>query len=255
MSDYVNLMRQANSRQLAQLKKWQKAWDNLAKTQSSSSPDATISRKCVNDLTGWDDSFPQFKSEWKELESQISEQYKELTRGYETALRQACKQKGYHVDGESPNLTVDGLIKVMLDKEKNRASVNGKRAKALALPAVMQRIDAEQERIWKRKFDPMQFLGELQSAYDAVCQDKVVSRGEYLSLQDIHQKLRGKNRKYAIDLFSADLSRLREVRVSQSESRGLEFAPVRDPRKAIYVYDRISQSGRYIGLVRFTKEQ
>ena len=254
MFEKVELMRQSNAKQLAQLKKWQKAWDALAKEQSTEKPDPAALKLYMTQLAGWTEVFPHCQNDWIALESSITELYQEMMRRYESELRRVCKQHGYEVEGEFLTFTVDGLVKVNLDKEQNTASVNGKRVTSLSLPVVMERIAGERKRLWERPFDPSAFLKRLHVAYLVVCQRKVVTEGEYVYVRDIYQELKTTDAKYTFELFAADLSRLIESGVtSDNDGNELELAPIRDARLAVYVYDCSARSGRYLGLIRFRR--
>jgi len=245
-------MQRSNAEQLAKLKKWQKAWDALAVEQASEKPDPAAMKFYLTQLMGWTAVFSQHLDDWQALESSIADLYQDMMRRYGSELRRVCKQQGYEVEGEFPTFTVDGLIRVNLNKERNIASINNKKTPSLSLPIVTERIARERKRLWERQFDPRAFLRKLHLAYPNVCQKKVVSLGEYVNIRDIHEALRATDTKYTLELFAADLSRLIESgQLRDTDGNGLELAPVRDPRQAVYIYDRNAQSGRYLGLMRF----
>lgn len=246
-------MRRSNAHQLSRLKKWQKAWDILAKEVASSAPDAAILYLQLAQLTGWAEVFPAHQADWSELASYVAEQYQDLIRRYESELRRACREREYEIEGEFPTFMVDGLVKVSVNKEQNVARVNAKKTKSLSLASLMDTIAGEHQRLWERDFDPLAFLERLRVAYASVCKAEGVPEGDYVYLRDIFQALKAANGAYSPDLFAADISRLIEGRLSSYAGHSLDFAPIRDSRQAVYVYDRTTRSGRYLGLLRFKK--
>lgn len=248
MLEKIEQMRQENFKAFSLFKKWQKAWDILIAESDAEKPDPAIMEQCVSQLSGWVEYFHDYQSSWQELHSSISKLYQVFTQKYEGELRAICSRLGYIVDGEFPSLTIDGLIKVRLDKEGNAAIINGKKTPSMSINGVIERIEAEHKRLWEREIDFSQFVDQLQKAYQTICQEKSIREGEYLSLREIYQHLKIIMKHYPLDLFAADLSRLLENR---SLPETIEIASVRDPNKAIYLYDRKAHSGRYIGLIRF----
>jgi hypothetical protein len=254
MLETVERLRQSNAEQIAKLKKWQKVWDALAKEFAAKSPDPAALRSYAAQLSGWAELYPDHRNDWLALESTINDLFKDLMRRYESELRQACKQRGFEVAGEFPAFAVDGLVKVDIDRERNMAVVNGKKITSLSLQTVAKAIAEERRRLWERPLDLVAFLKRLHTIYLAVCQEKHVTVGEYISIREIHLALKAKETKYTWELFAADISRLIESGShSDSEGNELDLAPVRDVRQAVYTYNRNTQSGRYLGLVRFKK--
>jgi len=241
-------MRQENIKLFSLLKKWQKAWDILRAESVAEKPDPAVMEQCATQLSGWVEYFQNYQSSWQELRASISKLYQTFTQKYEGELRTECNQLDYFVEGEFPSLTADGLIKVLLDKEANIAIINGKKTPTLSINVVIERIKEEHKRLWDREIDLRQFVNELYKAYQTICQEKSISEGDYLSLREIYQNLRITKRNYPQDLFAADISRLLE---NGFPLNTLDIAPVRDPNKAIYIYDRKSHASRYIGLIRF----
>lgn len=255
MREKITVMKQSTDKLLAQIKKWQVAWSNLEKIQLEKNPDGALQMFYINQLAGWPDTFPQYKDEFLTLEKTITEDYKDMMRRYESLLRQACQQRGYNLEGEFDSFTVDGLIGVKLDKEKNQASINGKKTANLAVSIVSEAIVKAYKQIWQRDFEPSAFLKKLFTVYLATCEKKVVTISEYVSLRDIYQDLKSEDNKYTFDLFAADLSRLLESGIaSDGDGNRLALAPIRDSSKAVYIYDRKNHNGRYLGLLRFEKE-
>ncbi len=255
MLDKVKVMKQSNNKLLAQTKKWQIAWNNLEKSQTVENSDAALQKFYVNQLTGWLDIFPQHKEDFLVLEGKIAERYKDMMRRYKSLLQDACHQHGHHLEGEFDSFTVDGLIKIRVDPPKNQAVINGKKIPNLSITLVTEAIAKTYKQIWQRDFDPLAFLKKMLILYIALCNEKVMAVGEFVSIRDIYQGRREKDKKYTLELFAADLSRLIESG-TESDEKGnrLVLAPVRDPKKAVYVYDRQSHNGRYLGLIRFEKE-
>jgi hypothetical protein len=248
MFEKTEQMRQENYKILSLFKKWQRAWDMLKAESAAAKPDAAVMKQCATQLTGWIEYFQDYQSTWQELRDLISKQYQFFTQKYEGELREACNQLNYFVEGEFPSLTADGLIKIRLDKEANIAIVNGKKTSSLSINVVVERIRSEHKRIWERELDLSLFTSQLRNAYQTIRQEKSTREGEYLSLREIYQYLKTTRKSYPLDLFAADLSRLLE---NGSLLSTIEIAPVRDPKKAIYIFNRKNHSSRYIGLIRF----
>lgn len=248
----VEVMMQATDRELRQLRKWQTLWKAVGKAFQTDTPDAAELQSLAIRLAGWVDKFPEHRETWGLFEAEISQQYKNMTRRYESLLREACKEAGYALTGEFPHFVVEGYIKVDLDTDRNQARINRKKTNSLSLPAVMLEIGKEHKRLWKRSMVPGVFLKRVHDAYQAVFKEKKVTAGEYVPVHDIYAQLVSADKNYQIDMFAADLSQLLDSgNLEGKEGYLLDLAPVRDSRKAVYVYNRYEQRGRYFGLFRF----
>jgi hypothetical protein len=255
MVERIAEMKQSTDKLLSQIKKWQAAWNNLEKAQLEKYSDPALQMFYLNQLSGWPDIFPQHKEDFLVLEKSINENYKDMMRRYESLLQQACQQRDYNLDGEFDSFTVDGLISIKLDKEKNQATINGKKITNLSVSLISEAIVKAYKQIWQRNFEPSAFLNKLSTVYLTICEKKIVSLGEYVSLQDIYQYLKSEDNKYTLDFFTADLSCLIESGIPGDENGNkLAMAPIRDSRKAVYIYDRKNRNGRYLGLLRFEKK-
>ncbi len=248
MIDMTEQMRQENNKLFSLFRKWQRAWDILKAESVAEKPDPAVMEECAAQLSGWVEYFHNYQNSWQELRASISKSYLGFMQKYEGELRAACNQLSYFVEGEFPSLTINGLIKVRLDKDGNAAIVNGKKTPSLSIKLVVERIQAEQMRLWEHEIDLPKFLTQLHMAYHAICQEKSIREGEYVYLREIFQHIKVTEKNYLQDLFAADISRLLE---NSSLLTAVDIAPVKDPNKAIYIYDRKSHTSRYIGLIRF----
>jgi hypothetical protein len=254
MTEKTKQMMQANAALLTQLKKWHRAWNVIIQEQGKERPDPAVLKQAAAQLVGWGDAFPEYRADWQGLDSRILESYQDMLRHYESDLRQACNQLGFNLEGEYPVMTVDGLIKIQVNKDRSAASVNGKKTATLSIPSIVEVTEAEHKRLWDRPFDRASHLRSLNAAYREACQHRHMPEGEYVPLRDVLQVLQTADPKYGVDLFAADLSRLMET-PGLDVGLTLELAPVRDPKDAVFIYDRRSQNGRYIGLISFRKER
>jgi hypothetical protein len=246
------MMVQATDRELRQLRKWQTLWKAADKAFRMDTPDAAELQSLANGLTGWVEKFPEHRETWNSFEAEITQQYKNMMRRYESLLREACEEAGYALTGEFPHFVVGGYIKVDLDTDKNQARINRKKTNSLSLPTVMLEIGKEHKRLWERGMVPGLFLGQVHDAYQAVSKEKKVTAGAYVPVHDIHAQLALAIKDYQPDMFAADLSQLLEDgNLESKEGYLLDLAPVRDSRKALYLYNRNEQRGRYLGLLRF----
>lgn len=254
MTEKARQMMQANAALLAKLKKWQRAWNALITEQEKERPDPAVSMQCASQLAGWDDKFPEYRTDWQAINSRVLDRYQDLLRHYENSLRQACTQLGFSIEGEYPRLTIDGLIRIQVDKNRNAASVNGKKTASLSIPFVMEVVEDEHKRLWNRPFDRESLLSSLNAAYLEACQRRHVPEGEYVPLRELQQILQIADPKYGADLFAADLSRLMESPGPGTDS-AIELASVRDTKEAVFIYNRESRNGRYVGLISFRRRR
>jgi hypothetical protein len=254
MQKNVEMMMQATDRELRQLRKWQTLWKAVGKAFQTDRPDAAELQSLATGLTGWVEKFREHRETWNSFETEIAQQYKNMMRRYESLLRKLCKEAGYTLTGEFPHLVVGGYIKVYLDTKKNQARINRKKTNSLSLPGVMLEIGKEHKRLWERGIVPDALLKRVYDAYQAVCKEKKIAAGEYVSIHDVHTQLATAHNNYQLDMFAADLSQLLDRgNVENKEGYQLDLAPVRDSRKALYLYNRNEQRGRYLGLLRFNQ--
>jgi hypothetical protein len=248
----IEMMMQVTDKELRQLRKWQTLWKAVDKAFQTDTPDVAELQSLANGLTGWVEKFPEHHETWKSFEVEITQQYKNMMRRYESLLREACKEAGYALTGEFPHFVVGGYIKVDLDTDKNQARINRNKTNSLSLPAVMLEIGNEHKRLWERKTTPAAFLDQVYDAYQVICQEKKITFGEYVPVKDVHAQLASTNKNYHLDMFAADLSQLLDSdALDDKEGNQLDLSPVRDSRKAVYLYNRRDQRGRYLGLLRF----
>lgn len=252
MQDAIGFIKKATEKRLRKLQIWRKACLAIAKEYRSDEPDAGVLRTNLDRLEGWSEAFPNDKETYRELEADVRQRYQRYIRRFEGRLRKACERNGFGIAGRLPRLIVDGLIEVQVYPDKNAARINRKRANDLSLPTVIGKITEEHKRLWGRRFYPKAFMKRLYEAYEKVQKPAAASEGQQVPVKQVYDQLSDGDENYKFDMFAADLSRLLESgELMTAKKKQLELGPVRDNRQAVYVFDRRSGKGRYLGLVRF----
>jgi len=192
--------------------------------------------------------YPKAQQTFRELrlfvDCRLAERFDRLAQ----QLAEYSESKGIRLKGISPNLVVDGLIEVVLDKENKAAKVGASYIRTLDWERIRDLLDTEWERVWGRSFDAVVYRDELLSAYQAIMRMKPNPSG-WAALNDVYQQLKGYREEqnpdwrqsgrvagYYKDEFSADLSKLRQAQIEGSlPPPHIEFSAIRDPRRAYKV--------------------
>lgn len=248
MKTQLELIQQATDERYRQLATWRKAAQELTAAYATPEPDAALLRAEADRLRGWADAFPDQQGAWVAIEADVTQRYDRLTLRYESLLRERCAAAGYWVTGRSPELLIEGLVKVQLDTRANQARVNGKRVAPMALVRVVETIATEIERLWARPFDAGGFLARLRQAHALAS----APGGGPTPIKKVYDALAATDSTYRADMFAADLAQLEESGLRQTDAGAqLVLAPTRDMRQAVWVVGRSGQDGRYVGLIDF----
>lgn len=248
MKEQLKVIQDATEKQVRLLSAWRKAIQELAVELNKSEPDAAIMRAAADRLQGWADAFPGQRQAWSALAAEIHQRYEDLALRYESLLRERCAAAGFTVIGRSPDLTIDGLVKVHIDTARNHARVNDKRVSPMAVAHVVDAVTAEVARLWARPFDAAEFLGRLRAAHRSAAGPD----GGPAPARAVYNVLAAEDRAYKLDMFAADLARWSESsRPPLAEVEQPILAPSRDTRQAVWVVGRRGEDGRYVGLIDF----
>ncbi|MDF1658785.1 MAG: hypothetical protein P1U58_14315 [Verrucomicrobiales bacterium] len=121
-----------------------------------------------------------------------------------------------------------GFIEVLINDKKQNARISTREGNLGTLPAdagaILEKVKAEDERLFGRKFNGKRFLADLRAAYLAAIKAKKTDDGEPVPIREVFNSLSGRTKAYKgykKDEFLVDLSKL--VQEGPAETDGLRF--------------------------------
>lgn len=187
--------------------------------------------------------YPRARETMEKLSVDIRRHSEQAFSSLFSRFQEYCSNHKIHLQGKLPKLFVDRLLEVELNENKQTAKIGTVFLKNLDWEKIRVAIDRERHRIWYREFDPTSFRDNLLSVYSDIIKVKPNPVG-WVRLEDVYQSLKrdiqqknpnwkkeGRLVAYYKDEFSADLSKLWEVQISQKiSSPHIELSGIRDPR-------------------------
>jgi len=173
------------------------------------------------------------------------------------SLADACNDADLPIDKESRHPTYlfdNNFFKLTINESKKTARLSNYEAKALwEIPAdagaIVEGIQREQQRLFKRKFDGAAFLKMLRDQYLALLKQEKKKDRESVPIRDITRRL-GKNRdKFRTDEFLIDLSRLVKDGPTEIDGRYLELQQTKDENRGMLLHRKDGRG--YVGFVVF----
>jgi hypothetical protein len=181
-----------------------------------------------------------------------------VKRRYPSYLEAACRSADLALDPESRHPTYkleQQFFQLKVDEQKWVARLSDYEGRLADLPAdvyaVVEVLNRERERIFRRKFDGPKFLKRLRSQYLAVVKRDKQADGASIPIRHITQRL-GKNAKgFRSDEFLVDLSRLVEKGPMDIDGYRLDLQQTKDTNQGMLLYGVAARG--YIGFVVFRK--
>jgi hypothetical protein len=173
-------------------------------------------------------------------------------------LEKACQANSLQLDQDSrhPRYKFDkGFFHLDIDDHKKTASLsNYESSKLVEFPAdigaIIEVVQREHKRIFKRPFEGKKFLKKLRNQYLAILKKDKLSDGSTIPIRNITQRL-GKNESgFRTDEFLIDLSRLVEQGVTEIEGYRLELQQTKETNQGMLLH---IEPKRYVGLIFFKK--
>jgi hypothetical protein len=190
---------------------------------------------------------------------------------YDKRFRDACAAwcSDAIVDGHFPRYTVNHVIDIEVDLDHRRTRINAQTLKTLQLKGVIEAIQREDKRLWRRPFQPQEVIEELYDAYRQVVALHRVALGDDVSLLEVHRMIflsRQSERfmktgstsalvPYSRDQFAVDLSKFLQSGITTTGD-GLRFrlVPIPTPTNALLIYFPDRGSREWRGLLHFRRD-
>jgi len=159
-------------------------------------------------------------------------------------LEKACQATSLQLDQDSrhPRYKFDkGFFQLDIDDQKKTASLsNYESSKLVEFPAdigaIIELVQREHKRIFKRPFEGKKFLQKLRNQYLAILKKDKLSDGSTIPIRNITQRL-GKNESgFRTDEFLIDLSRLVEQGVTEIEGFRIELQQTKETNQGMLLH-------------------
>ncbi len=176
-------------------------------------------------------------------------------RRYPAVLPEACAAVGLHLEGTSRHpkyLLEDGFFSLEIDEVRRMARLGDHEGQLAQLPAdveaVVEVLEREHERIFRRPHNGVSFLRRLRNQYKAILKRDHMNDGDPVPIRKITQRL-GKNLKgFRTDEFLVDLSRLAKEGPYETDGRRVDLQQTKDTSQGMLL-----RGGGYVGFVLFTE--
>ena len=202
------------------------------------------------------------KEAMQEQEAVLEQRRDEAKTHGENALKrfvslfpEACKNAGIELDKDCrhPKYTFDErFLSLELNDKKGEATLftfEGRIGRMPAdIPALVDWLKQERERLFERKFDGLKFLKAVRKAYKIILTKCNKTDGDSIPVRDVLKKLGGR-----ADEQNVDLSRLARINPQPSvEGRSIDFQQSKDTDKGMLLW---KSTGGYIGFIIFKAER
>lgn len=202
--------------------------------------------------------YPQAKTTLDKLRIDLNRRLEEQLQQTYAQLEEHCRAEGIPMRGRPPKYITDHLIEVEFDRNAGRTKVGIQSLITFQWPKVLEALEAERARVWRRPFDALGFRNRLVQAYEEL-EHATPSPTGWAPLEEIYQVLKrqiedaqpdwrkgGRLVAYYKDEFSADLSLLWHAQASNRvDSPQIELSSIRDPRRQYKVLQPDSKIGLY----------
>ncbi len=200
-------------------------------------------------------------------DAEIRHKGAEALESLEARLGRALRDAGLQVYGETALLVINGIVHAEIDTKKASVRINGKVTSDLSVGNVKQAISEELDRVRKLITPPEKFIRLLLSAYEAERNQTAKEFGSQVQTSGILWQLALMKqqpsfrsnptaitfREYPRELFRADLFRLLESNLTNTDGKLFRYASGSDTAGAVFMF--VPQLGRtaHIGRIWFER--
>jgi hypothetical protein len=180
----------------------------------------------------------------------------------EADLRDACRARGWQIDGQWPDLYVERGILVHVDEKERVASVGHTRLRSATIAAIVKALVVQVSTLIPRTFSPGGFIAELVAAYDDVSN----GRGGQQRMLDVYRVfvIRSQSPRFwrdahtsaftpiGVDQFRARMARaLAAGATTGPDGRQLRLLPPLDPKDALFMHQPAEGRFAFVGRIEF----
>jgi len=139
-------------------------------------------------------TYPQAKPTLQKLQVDVNRRQEEQLRQTGIQLEEYCRTEGIPVKGSGTKYIVDTYIDVELDRKKGRTKNRHIVIKHTQMVRVLEALESERARLWKRGFNATLFRDQLVRAYQELEGSGPGLTG-WTSLESVYQILKREKRK------------------------------------------------------------
>jgi hypothetical protein len=241
--------------------KAKKLLENIIKAMGDNNNDLVdqLLNKGISQLVN---TYPQTKPTLQKLQVDVNRRQEEQLRQTCNKLEEYCHNAGIPIKGSGTKYVVDTFIDVELDRKKGRTKIGILSLNTLKWPQVIEALESERARLWKRDHNATLFRDRLVRAYQEL-EGSSAGPSSWTSLEGVYQVLKREKEKedlgwkkggrlvaYYKDEFSVDLSLLWKAQASRELGKPhIELSAIRDPRRAYKVLQPDNNIG-FFGFLR-----
>jgi hypothetical protein len=181
-------------------------------------------------------------------------------KNFGRAFPEAIRQAGIEPDKLSrhPRYTFrQGFIRLEIDDREFTAKLVSRDGEEFILGMdihpLVERLVAEEARIFRRQFQPDQLLRSIYTAYLASLKAERRSEGEEIPLRRLTSRLAKNLNRFAADEFNVDLAQLVKSGKLVIDGRRMHLNHTRQVRQGMLLHGL--EEGGYVGFVSFKKEE
>jgi hypothetical protein len=231
----------------------------------SEDADSVIGVTAVRDLMGAVDALSAVRPQLEAMERELGDAADRQLLELEGALREACRGKGWHVDGVWPTLYVERSVAVEVDPRQRTIAVAGRRTGGVSVGAIIGALEPIVRSLVPKEFSVQQFIDELVAAYE----DARGSRSQ-VPIFDIYRALVVRSQKsrfwrdarsetfveLTVEQLRARLSKvLEESNVAAKDGRRLRLLPPLNAKDGLFLYQPAEARFGFIGRCEFLEDR
>jgi len=248
--------------QLIEAERTRKFWEELSKHLSAQNPANVLLVLRSN---------ADYLQKLREAEAPINRILKDIELGSETAAAggaksfgrtfpEAIRQAGIEPDKSSrhPRYTFrQGFIRLEVNDKAFTAKLTPRDGNEILIGMdvgpLVERLVAEEARIFRRQFQPEQLLRSIYTAYLASTKAERRPEGEEVPLRRVTNRLAKNLNRFAADEFNVDLSQLVKSGMLLINGRRMHLNHTRQIRQGMLLHGL--EEGGYVGFISFKKEE
>lgn len=180
----------------------------------------------------------------------------------EADLRDACRTRGWQIDGQWPDLYVERAILVHVDEKARGASIGHAHLRSVTISAIVKALEVQVPTLIPRTFSPEGFITELLGAYDELSN----GRGGQQKILDVYRVfvIRSQSTRFwhdahataftpiGVDQFRARMARaLGAGATTAPDGRQLRLLPPLDPKDALFIHQPSEGRFAFVGRIEF----
>lgn len=202
--------------------------------------------------------YPEVLGRFDEIRAALLKDLEEIFINYPSILSDSLEKKGIKIDAYShyPKLSIaQGFIKIEVNEKKRRVIVRDYEKKLCELmpdiDVVVEAIVREFKRLFEREFKGEEILAQIWESYKKILNSQKLNEGESIPIRALIKKIREKNKRFRLDEFIVDLTRLADKGPYEISGYTIDFQHTRDTNKGILLQGNMSRG--YIGFILFRR--